>query len=81
MGGANIRYVDADGEGSFVIEKAQAGLTAPSGDARALYENLVKLYTMSPEERGKMGANARSYHFEHHSRDKVLADLINCILD
>ena len=70
-----------DGEGSFVIEKAKAGLTAPSGDSKALYENIVKLYSMPKTEREEMGANARNYHFEYHSRDKVLKDLINFILD
>ena len=81
MAGGKPVLTCIDGEGSFVIEKAGAGLTAPSGDSQALYANIVKLYTMSREERYRMGANARRYHFEHHSRDKVLGQLIDFILD
>ena len=81
MAGGKPVLTCIDGEGSFVIEKANAGLTAPSGDSKALYENILKLYNMSQAERDTMGANARGYHFEHHSRDKVLLDLINFILD
>ena len=81
MAGGKPVLTCIDGEGSFVIEKAKAGLTAPSGDSKALYENIVKLYSMPKTEREEMGANARNYHFEYHSRDKVLKDLINFILD
>ncbi|MBQ3008862.1 MAG: glycosyltransferase family 4 protein [Oscillospiraceae bacterium] len=81
MAGGKPVLTCIDGEGSYVIEKAQAGLTAPSGDSLALYRNIVKLYSMSQEERDTMGANARRYHFENHSRDKVLGQLIDFILD
>ncbi|MBR6609429.1 MAG: hypothetical protein IKK99_04335 [Oscillospiraceae bacterium] len=81
MAGGKPVLTCIDGEGSYVIEKAQAGLTAPSGDSHALYKNIVKLYSMSQSDRDTMGANARRYHFEYHSRDKVLQDLINFILD
>lgn len=68
-----------DGEGSFVVEKAGCGLTGPSGDAGALYRNIKKLYSMTARDRQKLGRNARSYHFRHHSRDKVLSQLADFI--
>lgn len=81
MAGGRPVLTCIDGEGSYVIEKANAGLTAPSGDSRALYRNIVRLYSMSRAERDAMGANARRYHLQHHSRDKVLGQLIDFILD
>lgn len=81
MAGGKPVLTCIDGEGSFVIEKANAGLTAPGGDSEKLRENIIRLYNMQVEERAKMGANARRYHFRHHSRDKVLWQLINFIFD
>ena len=81
MAGGKPVLTCIDGEGSFVIEKANAGLTAPSGDSTALYKNILTLYNMSSAQRGEMGANARRYHYEYHSRDKVLGQLIDFILD
>lgn len=81
MAGGKPVLTCIDGEGSFVIEKANAGFTAPSGDSKALYENILKLYNMPKNERDILGSNARNYHFENHSRDKVLKQLIDFILD
>lgn len=69
-----------DGEGSAVIEKAGAGLTAPAADSRALAQNIIRLYSMPKAEREKMGKNRRSYHFAHHSRGKILHRLIDFIV-
>lgn len=68
-----------DGEGSWVIEKANAGFTGESGNSKQLYENIIKLYRMSPEERKKLGDNAFAYHREHHERNKVLQQLIDFV--
>lgn len=68
-----------DGEGSWVIEKANAGLTGESGNSKQLYENIITLYNMSPEDRKKLGDNAFNYHREHHERNKVLKELIDFI--
>ena len=68
-----------DGEGSAEVERARAGLTAAGGDAAKLAENILAIYSMSREERKKMGENARRYHLEYHQREKVLARLIDFI--
>ena len=56
-----------NGEGSRVVEEANCGLTANSCDFKTLAENVKKLYSMSAEEREKMGSAGRSYY------DKVFA--------
>lgn len=68
-----------DGEGSFVVEKASCGLTGPSGDSRALYSNIKKMYSMTNEERAELGRNAKAYHLKYHSREKVLDRLTDFI--
>ena len=70
-----------DGEGSRVVERAGAGLTAPREDSVKLAENILRLYKMSPEERAAMGQNAKAYHLANHSRKKVLAQLLDFIFD
>ena len=70
-----------DGEGSLVIEKANAGLTGESGNSAQLFENIKTLYNMTPEERKQLGDNAFKYHMQHHERGKVLKQLIDFILD
>ena len=70
-----------DGEGSLVIEKANAGLTGESGNSAQLAENIKTLYAMSAEERKSLGDNAFRYHLQHHERNKVLGQLIDFIFD
>ena len=70
-----------DGEGSLVIEKADAGLTGESGNSLQLFENIKALYSMSPEQRKQLGDNAFSYHLQYHQRDKVLGQLIKFIFE
>ena len=69
-----------DGEGSEEVIRAGAGLTAASGDAEKLAENILRIYEMSPRERKNMGERAREYHLEFHQREKVLSRLIDFIL-
>ena len=44
-----------DGEGAKIINEAECGFTSPSEDAKALAENVYKLYNLSNNERNKMG--------------------------
>ena len=70
-----------DGEGSLVIEKANAGLTGESGNSVQLFENIKTLYNMSPADRKQLGDNAFAYHRQHHERNKVLGHLIDFIFE
>ncbi|MEG1782863.1 MAG: glycosyltransferase, partial [Oscillospiraceae bacterium] len=79
MAGGKPIITCIDGEGSLVIQLAQAGLTGGSGDADKLYENIKNLRSMPLCERKILGDNARKYHFAHHSRDMVLHQLIDFI--
>ncbi len=57
-----------NGEGARLIQEANAGLTSPAGDGRALAEAVLRLYGMTETERAALGANGQRYfqaNFDH----------------
>ena len=73
--------VAVDGEASRVVDEAGCGLTSPAGDAHALYQNLLALAAMSPEQRTTMGQAGRAYFEQHFRRSKLLKKLEQFIFD
>lgn len=65
-----------NGEGARVVEEAQAGISVPAEDAKALGDAVLRLYSMSPEQRGEMGANGRRYFKAHFDHDKLVQELM-----
>ena len=70
-----------DGEGPNLVNDANCGFSAPSGDADQLYCMLMKLYNMPLAERELLGKQGKAYHEKHLKREKILAELLNAILD
>lgn len=64
------------GEGARVVDEAQAGISVPAEDAKALADAVLRLYSMSPAQRGEMGANGRSYFKAHFDHDKLVQELM-----
>ena len=65
-----------NGEGATVVEEAKAGISVPAEDAKALTDAVLKLYNMSPSERGLMGANGRKYFKAHFDHAKLVQELM-----
>ena len=66
-----------NGEGArLVAEEAQAGLSVPAQDAKALAAAVLQLYQMPAEDRAKMGANGRRYFKAHFDHDKLVNELM-----
>jgi glycosyltransferase involved in cell wall biosynthesis len=61
-----------NGEGATVIEESGAGMTVPSGNSEALAQTVIKMYSMSQEERNEMGRRGRDYSQDQFSREKTL---------
>jgi colanic acid biosynthesis glycosyl transferase WcaI len=61
-----------DGEGAKVVEESGGGMTAPSGDAEALADIVLKMYKMPKPDREKMGRLAREYFEKHFERNTLL---------
>ena len=69
-----------DGEGSRIIEEANAGFTSPSEDYEGLVANIKKFLTLSNEEQKKLGQNGRAY-FNIEFEREILVDKLEKILD
>lgn len=68
-----------DGEGSRVVEEANAGLTSGSGESDKLAENVLKMFNMTSDQRCEFGDNALKYYNENYSRD-VLLDKLETVM-
>ena len=64
-----------DGEGAIVINESGGGMSAPSGDADALADIVLRMYKMQKPNREKMGQLAREYFERHFERNTLLEQL------
>ena len=64
-----------DGEGANIVREAQAGLTPPAEDPRALADAVLTMYRMSDAERREMGLRGRRYFEAHFERSMLLRRL------
>ena len=65
-----------NGEGSRLVQEAQAGLSVPAQDAKALAAAVLQLYRMKPDERAHFGANGRRYFNTHFDHDRLVNELM-----
>lgn len=65
-----------NGEAADIVKNANAGLTCKAGDARALADAVIKLFEMPPEDRLKIGQNAKKYFIEHFQLHNCTQKLI-----
>lgn len=66
-----------NGEGARLVVEAEAGLSVPAQDAKALSGAILELYRMPVIEREKLGRNGRLYFHEHFDHDGLLVQLID----
>lgn len=65
-----------NGEGARLVAEAQAGLSVPAQDAKALAAAVLQLYQMPAEDRARLGANGRRYFNAHFEHDKLVDELM-----
>ena len=63
------------GEGARIIREAEAGLTPPPEDPRALANSVLAMYNMPAEVRRAMGLRGRTYFETHFERMLLLERL------
>lgn len=66
-----------NGEGNRIVEEAECGLTAQSGDYKTLAENVKKLYKANKEDLIQMGQNGLIYYLSHFDKKMVVDNIIN----
>lgn len=67
--------VAADREAARVAQESGAALVSPAGDAEALAQNIIQLYSLSPAQRAKMGVNGRGVYQQQYCRSLLLKKL------
>jgi len=67
-----------DGEGSRIINEAQAGRTCASGDVSGLVSIVKEMAAIPKEQREAMGQAGKRYYHEHFSREKLF-DKLECL--
>lgn len=65
-----------NGEGNRIVEEANCGLAAPSGDYMKLAENVITMYEMDKKEREQMGKNGLEYYLKHFDKKTVVDNII-----
>jgi colanic acid biosynthesis glycosyl transferase WcaI len=65
-----------DGEGARIVEEAGAGLTCPAGDPELLAKAVLKLSSMTADDREKMGLRGRVY-YENNFESHMLLDRLD----
>ncbi|GEM90760.1 glycosyltransferase family 4 protein [Oceanithermus desulfurans] len=63
------------------VEAAGAGVTVPAEDADALAEAAIRLLSMSPEERWRMGLRGRKYVEDNHNLNRLSSRLESVLKD
>ena len=63
------------GEGNRTIKDSKCGLVGEAEDHIKLYENVIKLFNMSEEERNILGNNGKEYFKNNFTREKLLSQL------
>lgn len=64
-----------NGEGNRIIKDSNCGLVGEAEDHIKLYENVIKLFNMSEEERNILGNNGKEYFKNNFTREKLLNQL------
>ncbi len=65
-----------NGEGARLVVEADAGIAVPAEDPDALADAVLRLYSMSADQREQLGANAQAYYREHFDHEKLVTELI-----
>ena len=59
-----------------MIEKAKAGLSVPAEDSESLANAILKMYSMTDDERKQMGRNGRIYFKKHFDGEMLISKLV-----
>jgi glycosyltransferase involved in cell wall biosynthesis len=60
-----------NGEGTDIINEANAGISCESGNYIKLAQNIESMFNMKPNQLAEMGVNAKKYYNQHFNR-KIL---------
>ncbi|MBF9046478.1 glycosyltransferase [Rhodobacterales bacterium LSUCC0031] len=65
-----------NGEGARLVLEAEAGISVPAEDGKALADAILKLHSMPAMDRDRLGENGRRYYRQHFDHDQLVDELI-----
>lgn len=65
-----------DGEAARLVVDANAGVSCQAEDSEALAKAVLQLYQMAPDERSRLGMNARHYFKTHFHLTERVSELV-----
>lgn len=65
-----------NGEGARLVAEAEAGLSVPAEDGKALADAVLHMYGLPETERNRMAENARAYYHANFLNEKLASVLI-----
>lgn len=66
-----------DGDGAEIVQEAECGFVCKPKDIDALVNAVKRMYSMSQDERIRMGLNAKNYYNNNFDREMLLNKLIS----
>jgi colanic acid biosynthesis glycosyl transferase WcaI len=70
-----------DGEAARIVRESQGGLVVGAEDAEALAGAVLRISTMTSDERREMGDRNRRYFEDHFQRDRLVSDLEGMLVE
>lgn len=67
----------ANGECARIVTESGGGVTCASGDGLALYQRVLELKLMSPQERQRMGVSGKQYFEENFDMKRQIYKLVS----
>lgn len=68
-----------DGETAKIIIESKSGLVSEAENANTLSESIITLYNMNPQERQKLGENARCYFEKEFDLNRLVKNMHNIL--
>jgi len=62
-----------------IVQRANAGVTVSSDDAKSIADGIVKMYQLSKEERESMGKNGKEYVLKYHTYENIAKEFIRTL--
>lgn len=78
---AGIPIISASNIGDDPVVAGNCGIQVPAEDERNIAEAILKLYSMDPVERKRIGKNGYNYVINHNTYFKIAEQYTECIKD
>jgi glycosyltransferase involved in cell wall biosynthesis len=76
---AGLPIISASNVNDDPVVIANCGIQVPAENENRIAKAIIKLYSMSPQERKRLGENGYNYVVNHNTYNQIAEQYINCI--